>query len=115
VLTPDARIVDAPSLDVLHVPGGHGQDALMEDEEVLGWLRHQAQGACAVLLVYAPDPPFDSGTPQSARPDVMSAARAAVSEITRRREATARRISAKLGIGPLDGAINVSSRFGYQR
>ena len=163
VLTPDARIVGAPPLDVLHVPGGHGQDALMEDEEVLGWLRHQARGACAVLsvctgalllgaagllrgrratthwaslhllelfgatpvdervvidddwvfaagvtagidgaltlagrlrgeraaqtiqldMVYAPDPPFGSGTPQTAPADVLSDAQAAVSEITR--------------------------------
>ena len=30
-LTPDAALADAPQLDVLHVPGGFGQEALMED------------------------------------------------------------------------------------
>ena len=36
-LVPDAALADAPQLDVLHIPGGSGQEALMEDEEVLGW------------------------------------------------------------------------------
>ena len=38
-LMADATLRDAPILDVLHVPGGRGQEALMADEEVLGWLR----------------------------------------------------------------------------
>jgi hypothetical protein len=37
-LTPDAALADAPPLDILHVPGGFGQEALMEDAEVLGWM-----------------------------------------------------------------------------
>jgi cyclohexyl-isocyanide hydratase len=41
-LTPDATLSDAPQLDVLHVPGGFGQEALMEDIEVLAWIRQQA-------------------------------------------------------------------------
>jgi cyclohexyl-isocyanide hydratase len=45
LLTPDATLFDAPKLDVLHVPGGFGQEALMDDEEVLSWLRRQAAGA----------------------------------------------------------------------
>jgi cyclohexyl-isocyanide hydratase len=36
-LVPDAALADAPQLAVLHIPGGSGQEALMEDEEVLGW------------------------------------------------------------------------------
>ena len=36
-LTPDAPMADAPQLDVLHVPGGFGQETLMEDVEVLAW------------------------------------------------------------------------------
>src|SRR5580693_2260245 len=47
-LTPDAALADAPRLDVLHVPGGFGQEALMEDETVLGWVREQAAGAVCV-------------------------------------------------------------------
>src|SRR5271154_5565918 len=48
-LTPDATLAEAPPLDVLHVPGGFGQETLMEDEEVLTWIRHQAAGACNIL------------------------------------------------------------------
>jgi cyclohexyl-isocyanide hydratase len=50
-IMPDATLAEAPQLDILHVPGGPGQQALMEDEEVLGWLRSQAKGATKVLSV----------------------------------------------------------------
>ncbi|MCQ8241505.1 DJ-1/PfpI family protein [Rhizosaccharibacter radicis] len=50
-LLPDATLTDAPCLDVLHVPGGFGQEALMEDEAVLGWLRDQSAGARRVFSV----------------------------------------------------------------
>jgi cyclohexyl-isocyanide hydratase len=50
-LTPDAILAEAPPLDVLHVPGGHGQEALMEDAEVLKWIRRQASGACSIFPV----------------------------------------------------------------
>jgi cyclohexyl-isocyanide hydratase len=50
-LTPDATLADAPPLDVLHVPGGFGQEALMEDAEVLGWIGRQAAGACSIFSV----------------------------------------------------------------
>jgi cyclohexyl-isocyanide hydratase len=49
-LTPDAILADAPLLDVLHVPGGHGQEALMGDAELLGWIR-QASSACSIFSV----------------------------------------------------------------
>jgi cyclohexyl-isocyanide hydratase len=52
-LTPDAALVDAPPLDVVHAPGGVGQEALMEDAEVLAWMRRQAEGAHSVLSVCA--------------------------------------------------------------
>jgi cyclohexyl-isocyanide hydratase len=35
-IMPDATLAEAPQLDILHVPGGPGQQALMEDEEILG-------------------------------------------------------------------------------
>jgi cyclohexyl-isocyanide hydratase len=38
-LTPDICIADAGTIDVLVVPGGYGQQALMHDEEVLGLIR----------------------------------------------------------------------------
>ena len=50
-ITPDATLADAPQLDILHVPGGRGQEAVMEDEDVLAWLRRQAGGAKKVLSV----------------------------------------------------------------
>ncbi len=177
-LTPDAALADAPPLDVLHVPGGFGQEALMEDQEVLGWLRQQAAGARSVFsvctgallcgaagllqgrratthwasfhllpffgaipvnervvvdgnwvfaagvtagidgalrlaaelrgdeaaqaiqlyMVYAPEPPFNAGTPETAPPAILEQARNSVRGITAQREATARRVGARLGI-----------------
>jgi cyclohexyl-isocyanide hydratase len=43
-IVPDAAMAAAPALDVVHVPGGRGVDVLMENEEVLAWLRKQASG-----------------------------------------------------------------------
>jgi cyclohexyl-isocyanide hydratase len=177
-LTPDAALADAPPLDVLHVPGGFGQEALMDDAEVLGWIRQQAAGACRIFSVctgalicgaagllkgrrttthwaslhllplfgaipvnervvidgafvfaagvtagidgalrlaaelrgdeaaqaiqlymaYAPEPPFDSGTPEKAPASILANARQSVHAITVQREQTARRIAARLGI-----------------
>ncbi len=177
-LTPDAALADAPRLDVLHVPGGFGQEALMEDDAVLAWLRQQAAGARSVFsvctgalicgaagllrgrratthwasfhllpffgaipvnervvvdgnwvfaagvtagidgalrlaaelrgpavaqaiqlqMVYAPEPPFSSGTPETAPPAILAQARHALQGITTLREATARRVAARLGI-----------------
>jgi putative intracellular protease/amidase len=48
-LTPDATLRDAPPLDVLHVPGGFGREALMEDEAVLRWICRHAALACSVF------------------------------------------------------------------
>jgi cyclohexyl-isocyanide hydratase len=184
-LIPDANLGEAPALDVLHVPGGFGQEALMEDEEVLGWIRRQAAGARAVFsvctgallcgaagllrgrratthwasfhllplfgaipvnervvidgnwvfaagvtagidgalrlaaelrgvetaqsiqlhMVYAPEPPFNSGTPETAPAAIVNEARRALADITAHREATARRIAARLGLKPEPGAF----------
>ncbi len=181
-LTPDAAIAAAPRLDVLHVPGGPGQEALMEDEAVLGWLRDRAAGARSVFSVctgallcgpagllrgrratthwasfhllpyfgavpvnervvvdgswvfaagvtagidgalrlaaelrgqaaaeaiqlqmaYAPEPPFNSGTPETAPPAILAEARDAVRDLIHQRERTARRIAARLGISAED-------------
>src|SRR5580698_6546086 len=177
-LTPDAALADAPPLDVPHVPGGFGQEALMEDAEVLDWIRRQAAGKCSIFsvctgalirgaagllkgpratthwsafhllpffgvvpinervvvdgawvfaagvtagidgvlrlaaklrgdeaaqaiqlhMVYAPEPPFNSGTPETAPAAIVREARKAVADITARREATARRIATRLGL-----------------
>jgi cyclohexyl-isocyanide hydratase len=50
-LMADALLSEAPQLDLLHVPGGPGQEALMQNEEVLGWLQRQAAGARCVFSV----------------------------------------------------------------
>ena len=50
-LLADDLLCNAPQLDLLHVPGGPGQEALMENEEVLAWLRKQAAGATCVFSV----------------------------------------------------------------
>ena len=177
-LMPDASLHDAPQLDILHVPGGPGQQALMHDKVALDWLRAQAAGAQKVFSVctgalllgaagllrgrratthwnsfhllpllganpvdervvvdgdwifaagvtsgidgalrlaadmfgdevaqriqlymaYAPEPPFNSGTPETAPADVLAAERAASAELIAQREVTAREIALKLGI-----------------
>jgi cyclohexyl-isocyanide hydratase len=179
-LTPDAALAAAPPLDVLHVPGGFGQEALMEDAEVLAWIRRQAAGggraqrfpvctgallcgaagllegrratthwasfhllpffgaipvnervvvdgnwvfaagvtagidgalrlaaklrgaeaarAIQLYMVYAPEPPFNSGTPETAPAAILEQARQSVRAITLQREQTARRAAARLGI-----------------
>lgn len=179
-LTPDALIDDAPQLDLLHVPGGFGQEELMGNERLLGWLRRQGEGARCVFsvctgalllgaagmlkgkratthwsalgllqyfgaepvdervvtdgntvfaggvtagidgaltvaallrgrqvaqeiqlhMVYAPEPPFDSGTPATAPSAVLANAQAAVAGITARRTQTAIRIAERLGVDP---------------
>ncbi|WP_233217509.1 DJ-1/PfpI family protein [Trinickia dabaoshanensis] len=50
-LLADTTFEDAPQLDVLLVPGGYGQEALMQDEEVLGFIRQQALHARYVYSV----------------------------------------------------------------
>lgn len=42
---PDKALRDAPQLDLIFIGGGNGTTALMEDSEVLGFLRQQAQRA----------------------------------------------------------------------
>jgi len=50
-LLADTTIDEAPQLDVLLVPGGHGQEALMHDEVVLSFIRKQAVKATYVFSV----------------------------------------------------------------
>lgn len=50
-LLADTTIDEAPQLDVLLVPGGYGQEALMNDEVVLSFIRKQAKKATYVFSV----------------------------------------------------------------
>ena len=176
ILTPEITLADAPQLDVLVVPGGFGQQELMDDEEVLGFLHTQAAGAQYVFSVctgalllgaagllrgvratthwstfhlleyfgaipvdsrvvvdgrtisaagatsgidgalrlaallrgdlvaqaiqlaieYAPEPPFSSGSPRTAPPEVLAVARDRIREISDTRLKTAKRIAARM-------------------
>jgi cyclohexyl-isocyanide hydratase len=178
ILTPETTLAEAPPLDLLVVPGGFGVNALLEDEEVLGFLRQSAArarclfsvctgalllGAAGLLrgrratthwasfhllahfgafpvdervvvdgnlvtaagvtagfdgalrvaallrgdrvaqeiqlsLQYAPEPPFDSGTPTTAPPEVVAAVRAGMQEVVEVRRQAAERIARKLGV-----------------
>src|SRR5262245_59529175 len=51
LLTPEATLAESPQLDVLLVPGGAGVNAVMEDEEILSFIRRQAATAKVVLSV----------------------------------------------------------------
>jgi len=197
-LTLDAALADAPQLDVLHVPSGLGQEALMKDDAVLGWVRQQAAGARRVFsvctgalicgtvgllkgrramthwasfhllpffgaiavgervvvdgswvfaagvtagidgalrltaelrgeaaaqaiqlhMVYAPEPPFNSGTPETAPPAILAQAQHAMQGITTLWEATARRVAVRLGIGvphaPAEQPETQASNQGYR-
>lgn len=175
-LAADALLKDAPKLDVLHVPGGYGQEALMEDDEVISWVKKHAAGAECVFSVctgalicgaagllkgrratthwtafellpifgaipvnervvedgnmvfaagvtsgidgalrvaaklrgdevaqgiqlymqYAPEPPFNSGTPETAPASVLGNVKKAAAAITEQRRKTAERVAAKL-------------------
>ena len=177
-LMADAALTEAPQLDLLHVPGGFGQEALMDDEDVLAWVRNQAAGVrclfsvctgalicgaagllkgrratthwasmhllpffgaipvnkrvvtdgnlvCAagvtagidgalqvaadfrgaevaqtiqLSIAYAPEPPFSSGTPETAPPAVLKRVQLSYRAVMEQRERTARRVAERLGI-----------------
>jgi cyclohexyl-isocyanide hydratase len=53
--------------------------------------------AIQLHMVYAPEPPFDSGTPETAPAAILEQGRQSLRAVTARREETARRVAAKLG------------------
>lgn len=182
ILTPERALADSPPLDVLVVPGGRGQQALMDDDVVLAFLRAQAAGAKIVFSVctgslvcgaagllkgvratsywsalellpyfgaipvdervvidgkfasaagvtagidgalrvaallrgdavarqiqlaieYAPEPPFHCGTPRTASPEHVAAARERSRDLIAARLETAKRIAVRLGVNVTD-------------
>jgi hypothetical protein len=58
----------------------------------------EAAQAIQLEMVYAPEPPFNSGTPETAPAAILERARQSVRELTTRREETAQRMATKLGI-----------------
>src|ERR1019366_7937054 len=51
VLTPTITFADCPQLDVICVPGGVGTDDMVNDEEMLDFLRRQSVGAKYITSV----------------------------------------------------------------
>ena len=51
VLTPDATFTDAKPIDLLVMTGGAGQEALMEDEEVLSFVSEKVRQAKCVFSI----------------------------------------------------------------
>jgi cyclohexyl-isocyanide hydratase len=51
VLTPTVSFADCPQLDVICVPGGAGTDDMVNDAEMLEFLRRQARGARYITSV----------------------------------------------------------------
>jgi cyclohexyl-isocyanide hydratase len=51
ILTPETTIAEAPEFDVLLVPGGYGQQELMNDEEVLSLVRNHFSAGRLVFSV----------------------------------------------------------------
>ena len=54
-------------------------------------------------MAYAPEPPFQSGTPESAPPCVLAKAQRSGEMLAARRLETARRVAARLGINEASG------------
>src|SRR5258706_469745 len=50
-LTPTITFADCPQLDVICVPGGVGTDDMVNDQEMLDFLRRQAEGAKYITSV----------------------------------------------------------------
>jgi cyclohexyl-isocyanide hydratase len=50
-ITPTISFTDCPQLDVICVPGGFGTDDAINDEEILAFLRKQAEGAKYITSV----------------------------------------------------------------
>ena len=179
-IVPTVTYDTCPPLDIVMVPGGPGQQDLMEDEAALSFLRRQAAGAkyvtsvCTGSLVlaaagllkgkratchwaaiehlsllgaiptkdrvvvdgnvvtgagvasgidfaltlaailegeavareiqlqieYDPDPPFDGGSPKTARPETIAALTARLARLGEERRAVATRVGRKLGNAP---------------
>jgi cyclohexyl-isocyanide hydratase len=179
-IVPTVTYETCPPLDVIMVPGGPGQQDLMEDEAALSFLRRQAAGAkfvtsvCTGSLVlaaagllkgkratchwaalehlsalgaipvservvvdgntvtgagvasgidfalslaailegeqvareiqlqieYDPAPPFNSGSPETARPETLAALKAKLTKLNEERRVVAARVGAKLGTAP---------------
>ncbi len=91
----DARVVeDGKMVSAAGVTAGF-DGALVIASRLRG---EDAAREIQLAMEYAPEPPFESGSPKTARRETLEAARRSASQITTARLTTARRIAAKLGI-----------------
>jgi len=91
----DARVVeDGRMVSAAGVTAGF-DGALVITSRLRG---EDAAREIQLAMEYAPEPPFDSGSPKAARPQTLEAATRSASQITSARLTTARRMAAKLGI-----------------
>ena len=51
ILTPEKTFSEVEHLDLLHIPGGEGQEAIMDDEETLAFIRQHAANARYIFSV----------------------------------------------------------------
>ncbi|MGC9258518.1 MAG: DJ-1/PfpI family protein [Phycisphaerae bacterium] len=51
ILTPTLRLADCPPLEALVIPGGPGQEEIMEDQEIIDFIRDRAKRVKIVLSV----------------------------------------------------------------
>ncbi|WP_245670044.1 hypothetical protein [Micromonospora mirobrigensis] len=72
----DAALADAPSPDVIVVPGGPGQNAHLLDGPVQRWLRiggDVTAQATQLAHEYQPRPPYQAGDPATAPREIVRA------------------------------------------
>jgi cyclohexyl-isocyanide hydratase len=55
ILTPDTTLAEAPDLYLLVILGGNGQEAIMDDEEVLTPTHPEANGIRALCMRFVPE------------------------------------------------------------
>jgi cyclohexyl-isocyanide hydratase len=58
----------------------------------------EAAKAIQLYMQYAPEPPFNAGSPETASPEIVESVRAAAQDLITRREVTARHAAERLGI-----------------
>jgi cyclohexyl-isocyanide hydratase len=58
----------------------------------------EAAETIQLYMQYAPEPPFNAGSPETAPPEVVAHVREAASELMARREETARAVAKRLGV-----------------
>jgi cyclohexyl-isocyanide hydratase len=85
----DGKIVSAAGVTA-GIDGALHVVALLRGDRVAQEIQLQIQ--------YAPEPPFNSGTPATALPEILAAARSTNRAIAEARLTTAKRIAAKLGV-----------------